>query len=100
MSDFLICGATGYTGSLIAREAVRRGLRPVLAARSADKLVPLAGELELEHRVFPLDTPDAIADGLRAYAREGIAHVQLVVDPIDLASIRGLAAVLAELERG
>ena len=52
-------------------------------------------------RIVPLEgSATAIADGLRAYAREGIAHVQLVVDPIDLASIRGLAPVLAELERG
>jgi short subunit dehydrogenase-like uncharacterized protein len=65
MSDLLIYGATGYTGSLIAREAVRRGLRPVLAGRSAEKLGPLAGELGLEHRAFALDVPDAIAAGLR-----------------------------------
>ena len=30
----LIYGATGYTGELIAREAARRGLRPVLAGRN------------------------------------------------------------------
>ena len=48
-----------------------------------------------------LDGPPAvIADELRAYAREGIAHVQLVVDPIDLASIRALAPALVELDRG
>ena len=41
-----------------------------------------------------------VADELRAYAREGIDHVQLVVDPIDRRSIDGLAPVLAELERG
>ena len=41
-----------------------------------------------------------IADELRAYAAEGIAEVQLVVDPIDLEAIRGLAPVLADLDRG
>ena len=30
----LIYGANGYTGTLIAEEAVRRGLRPVLAGRN------------------------------------------------------------------
>jgi hypothetical protein len=30
VADFLIYGATGYTGSLIADEAVRRGFRPIL----------------------------------------------------------------------
>jgi short subunit dehydrogenase-like uncharacterized protein len=53
----LIYGANGYTGELIAREAVRRGHKPILAGRSADKLAPLAKELGLESRVFPLDNP-------------------------------------------
>ena len=41
-----------------------------------------------------------IADELRAYAREGIGHVQLVVDPIDRRSVDALAPVLVELDRG
>ena len=41
-----------------------------------------------------------MADRLRAYAREGIGHVQLVMDPIDRASIAAFAPVLAELDRG
>ncbi len=61
----MIYGANGYTGELIAREAVRRGLKPVLAARSADKLGPIARELGLEARAFGLDTSDAVANGLR-----------------------------------
>jgi short subunit dehydrogenase-like uncharacterized protein len=65
MSDFLIYGATGYTGSLVASEAARRGLRPVLAARGAEKVAALAGELGLEHRTFPLDSADAVAGGVR-----------------------------------
>ncbi|MEO6207242.1 MAG: LLM class flavin-dependent oxidoreductase [Candidatus Limnocylindrales bacterium] len=44
--------------------------------------------------------PEVIAEELRAYAREGIAHVQLVVDPIDIGSIRALAAVLRDLDAG
>ena len=34
MSDWLIYGANGYTGTLIAKEAVSRGLRPLLPGRS------------------------------------------------------------------
>jgi probable F420-dependent oxidoreductase len=41
-----------------------------------------------------------IADELRAYAREGIGHVQLVVDPITTDSVRALGPVLLELDRG
>jgi short subunit dehydrogenase-like uncharacterized protein len=58
---FLIYGATGYTGGLIARAAKQRGLSPVLAARSADRLATLARELGFEQRVFGLDRPDEIA---------------------------------------
>jgi probable F420-dependent oxidoreductase len=44
-------------------------------------------------------SPDAMAEVLRAYGRAGIAHVQLVIDPITRGSIEAFAPVLAELER-
>jgi len=50
-----IYGANGYTGELIARDAARRGLKPVLAGRSRDKVEALARELGLEARVFGLE---------------------------------------------
>ncbi len=43
-------------------------------------------------------SPDEMAEVLRAYAREGIGHVQLVLDPIDRGSIEAFAPVLARLE--
>jgi alkanesulfonate monooxygenase SsuD/methylene tetrahydromethanopterin reductase-like flavin-dependent oxidoreductase (luciferase family) len=52
-------------------------------------------------RIVPLSSePATLAETLRDFAREGIAHVQLVLDPIDLASIRALVPTLAELDRG
>ena len=46
----------------------------------------------------PLEgTPDDMADVLRAYAVEGISHVQLVIDPITRGSIEAFAPVLARL---
>ena len=45
-------------------------------------------------------SPAEIAARLREYADLGLTEVQLVVDPITEASIRGLAPVLAELDRG
>jgi short subunit dehydrogenase-like uncharacterized protein len=63
--NFLIYGANGYTGSLIARAAVAAGLRPVLAGRNAAALAALARELQLEQRVFVLDDPLAVDAGLR-----------------------------------
>ncbi len=53
-----------------------------------DALAPLEG------------SPREMADTLRAYRREGITHVQLVLDPITRASIEAVAPVLAELDRG
>jgi len=44
-------------------------------------------------------SPVEMAQVLRGYADEGIAHVQLVVDPITLDSIRALGRVLIELDR-
>ncbi|WP_329173372.1 MULTISPECIES: saccharopine dehydrogenase family protein [unclassified Streptomyces] len=69
---WLLYGATGYTGRLIARRAVALGMRPVLAGRSAAKVVPLAAELGLEHRVFGLQEPAAIRRGLAGV--ESVAH--------------------------
>jgi short subunit dehydrogenase-like uncharacterized protein len=63
MADWLIYGANGYTGVLIAAEAVSRGLRPVLAGRSA-AVGELAGRLGLPQRVFGLDDPAALRAGL------------------------------------
>lgn len=55
MKDFLIYGANGYTGELIAREAARRGLKPILGGRSQIKIEPLAKELNLVCRTFSLE---------------------------------------------
>ena len=41
----VVFGATGYTGSNTARALVERGARPVLAARSRERVEALAGEL-------------------------------------------------------
>lgn len=60
----LIYGAYGYTGKLVAAEAVRRGVRPVLAGRSAEPLERLGAELGLEVRAFSLDDPAEVRAGL------------------------------------
>jgi short subunit dehydrogenase-like uncharacterized protein len=65
MPGFLIYGANGYTGALIAREAIARGMRPILAGRNPPAISTLATELGLDHRVFGLDDPAAVDQGLR-----------------------------------
>jgi probable F420-dependent oxidoreductase len=50
--------------------------------------------------ITPLEgSPEVLAESLRAYARAGISHVQLVLDPITLDGIRAVAPVLTELDR-
>jgi len=49
--------------------------------------------------VPPLEgPPHVIAETLRAYAREGTGHVQLILDPITLDSIESMAPVLELLD--
>ncbi|HZM81301.1 MAG TPA: saccharopine dehydrogenase NADP-binding domain-containing protein [Candidatus Limnocylindrales bacterium] len=64
MTDWIIYGANGYTGELIAMEAVARGMRPILAGRGHDKVLTLASKLDLPSRVFPVDDPDLDGVGL------------------------------------
>jgi short subunit dehydrogenase-like uncharacterized protein len=56
-ATYLIYGANGYTGELVAREAKTRGQTPILGGRTAGPLSRLAAELGLPHRVFGLDDP-------------------------------------------
>lgn len=48
MKSWMLYGAYGFTGRLLAAEAVRRGHRPVLAGRDAAKLAKVAAVHDLE----------------------------------------------------
>jgi len=61
---WMLYGATGYTGVLIAEEAVRRGHRPLLAGRSVEKLAPLGERLGLEWMAVGLDDARALAEAV------------------------------------
>ena len=56
--SWMLYGATGYTGTLIAEEAVRRGHNPILAGRNAEKLRILAKRLKLKWVAFSLEDAD------------------------------------------
>jgi short subunit dehydrogenase-like uncharacterized protein len=70
MSDarWLLYGAYGYTGELIAAEAVKRGHRPTLAGRSADKIKPLADRLGLPFVAVGLDDASALRRALEGHS--------------------------------
>lgn len=53
--NFLIYGANGYTGELIVRYAVERGMKPILAGRNSAKIEEIAKQFDLPFRVFGLD---------------------------------------------
>ncbi len=59
----VLFGATGYTGELTARALVARGARPVLAARSRERVEALAAQLGgLESAVADVARPQSVAE--------------------------------------
>lgn len=63
-NDFLIYGANGYTGELIVRFAVERGLKPILAGRNSKKVEKLAKKHDLDFRVFALEETEKLDSAL------------------------------------
>jgi len=90
---FLIYGANGYTGELIARAAVQRGLRPVLGGRNRAEVSALADELALRHCVFALDEPAVLEAELADVGRE------LEQAGVDVDKVRILGQQYAAIER-
>jgi len=58
--ELVIYGSYGYTGDLIAREAVERGIEPLLAGRDRDTLTDQAIRLGCDHEVIGLDDPNEL----------------------------------------
>jgi short subunit dehydrogenase-like uncharacterized protein len=63
--NWMIYGANGYTGRLLARAAGSRGLRPVLAGRSETQVRELAAALGLEWKAFSLDDEETVRSAIR-----------------------------------
>lgn len=61
---WMIYGANGYTGKITVEEAVKRGLRPVLAGRNREQLEALAKPHGLPVRAFSLDDPAVVKKNL------------------------------------
>jgi len=62
---WMLYGANGFTGTLVAEEAVKRGHRPILAGRSAEKLRPLAERLGLEMVAVDLNDARGLEDAVK-----------------------------------
>jgi alkanesulfonate monooxygenase SsuD/methylene tetrahydromethanopterin reductase-like flavin-dependent oxidoreductase (luciferase family) len=81
------------------------GRDPATLERTVAVLVDLSGGRGVPASISSGDTPaltgspEEIADTLRAFAREGIAHVQAHVVPMTLAGVERFAPVLDALDR-
>jgi short subunit dehydrogenase-like uncharacterized protein len=89
MSKFMIYGANGYTGRLIAREAAKRGMKPMLAGRNRDEVAALANEFNLPYRIFDLSNKTEVARNL-----DGISVVLHCAGPFSRTSAPMLNACL------
>ena len=62
----VLFGATGYTGELTARALVAAGAKPVLAARSRERIEALAGDLGVDSAVADVGRPESVRDLVEA----------------------------------
>ncbi len=88
--SWLLYGATGYTGDLIAREAVARNSRPIVAGRNPASIERLAKQLGCEGRAFTLDDAATIARRL-----EGVTLVLNCAGPFSATAQPMMQACLA-----
>lgn len=89
MSTWMLYGANGYTGELIAERAVAAGIKPILAGRRAEAIAPVAERLGTQHRVFELSSPAAVARQLN-----GVDAVLLCAGPFSKTSAPVVQACL------
>jgi len=87
---WLLYGANGYTGELIAEAAAAGGERPILAGRTASKIEPMGQRLGLETRIFSLDDPKRIAEAL-----DDVTAILLCAGPFSATSAPVVDACLA-----
>jgi short subunit dehydrogenase-like uncharacterized protein len=92
--SIVLFGATGYTGELTARALVERGVKPVLAGRSREKLKALAGELDAELETEVADVADPAS--VRTLVQSG----DVLVTTVGPFARFGAAAVEAAIEAG
>ena len=88
--DWMLYGANGYTGALIARRAKSEGKSPILAGRNARAIAALSEELQLPSRVFSLESPAAIEEGLR-----GVSLVLHCAGPFSTTALPMMRACIA-----
>jgi NAD(P)-dependent dehydrogenase (short-subunit alcohol dehydrogenase family) len=89
-STWMLYRASGFTGRMIAEEAIRRGHHPILAGRSAERIRPLAESLHLPWRAADLASPDALQEAL-----QGVDAILLTASPFQQTAPALVQACLA-----
>jgi short subunit dehydrogenase-like uncharacterized protein len=79
--SWLLYGANGYTGELVAELAKERGDKPILAGRNEAAVRAVAERLGFAWRAFSLDDPAAVDRGL-----DGVSTVQHCAGPFSRTS--------------
>lgn len=87
--QILIYGANGYAGRLIVDEAMRRGLRPIVAGRDHEAIRTIAEHRGLDHRSFNLEDHWVLDEALR-----GVDLLLLTAGPFTETSQLALEACL------
>jgi saccharopine dehydrogenase (NAD+, L-lysine-forming) len=88
--SWMVYGAYGYTGRLVAALAAERGELPVIAGRDERRLRDLGERFELEHRVLDLSDPSRLRSAL-----EGVDVVAHCAGPFSATSEPMVDACLA-----
>ena len=68
MPSILIYGSYGFVGSLVAHEALERGLEVVLGGRDPESVREQVEDLECPGRAFALEDPDVVREALESAA--------------------------------
>jgi alkanesulfonate monooxygenase SsuD/methylene tetrahydromethanopterin reductase-like flavin-dependent oxidoreductase (luciferase family) len=94
--------------SLLAKvdaAATEAGRDPSTIARTVSLLIGMTGSTGRatgdlgERAIRPIDgSPEELAEVIRAYARAGISHIQLILDPITIETVEEFAPVLRLLD--
>jgi short subunit dehydrogenase-like uncharacterized protein len=87
---WMIYGANGYTGQLIAQQAIKRGFRPLLAGRNEQQINQMASNMHLQSRCFDLSDPNGAAEAL-----QGVATVLNCAGPFSATAEPMIQACLA-----
>lgn len=65
MNNLLIYGAYGYTGRLIVKECLKKGIKPIIAGRDPEKTAAFANKHELEYDVLDVSDKKALENWLK-----------------------------------